>query len=107
MRISYEDTITRLLTSSALLLAVGHSFAADSPPADQPSLYRTYPRLASSCRTSVYLEALATGVQIYECVSKPDATVNVRMGLPCARGALADRSAVRSGSITAGPRGSL
>src|SRR5438309_198954 len=69
-----KTAITRLLTTSALLLAVGHGFAADSPRSGPAIALPDVPAtLHPPAGQVVYLEALATGVQIYECVSKPDA----------------------------------
>src|SRR5437016_6886833 len=99
-----KTTITRLLTTSALLLAVGHSFAADSPPSGPAIALPDVPAtLHPPAGQVVYLEALATGVQIYECVSKPDAPSTYEWAFRAPEAALVDRSGRSLGKHYAGP----
>jgi hypothetical protein len=107
-----KTTITRLLTTSALLLAVGHSFATDSAPSGQPPTPDKVPATAlpdvpATLRPPagqvVYLEALATGVQIYECISKPDGQSTYEWAFRAPEAALADRSGRSLGKHYAGP----
>ena len=99
-----KTTITRLLTTSALLLAVGHSFAADSPPSG-PAI--DLPDVPAALRPPagqvVYLEALATGVQIYQCTSKPDDPSTYEWAFRAPEAALDDRSGRLLGRHYAGP----
>ena len=99
-----KTTITRLLATSALLLAVGHSFAADSPPGGPATALPDVPAtLRPPAGQVVYLEALATGVQIYECVSKPDEPSTYEWAFRAPEAALADRSGRSLGKHYAGP----
>lgn len=107
-----KTTITRFLATSALLLAVGHSFATDSAPSGlQPAPDKVpataLPDVPATLRPPagqvVYLEALATGVQIYECVSKPDAPSTYEWAFRAPEAALADRSGRSLGKHYAGP----
>jgi len=99
-----KTTITRLLTTSALLLAVGHSFAADSPRSGPAIALPDVPAtLHPPAGQVVYLEALATGVQIYECVSKPDAPSTYEWAFRAPEAALVDRSGRSLGKHYAGP----
>src|SRR5882762_335238 len=99
-----KTTITRLLTTSALLLAVGHGFAADSPPSGPATALPDVPAtLRPPAGQAVYLEALATGVQIYECVSKPDEPSTYEWAFRAPEAALVDRSGRSLGKHYAGP----
>ncbi len=99
-----KTTITRLLTTSALLLAVGHSLAADSPRSGPAIALPDVPAtLHPPGGQVVYLEALATGVQIYECVSKPDAPSAYEWAFRAPEAALVDRSGRSLGKHYAGP----
>jgi len=99
-----KTTITRLLTTSALLLAVGHSFAADSAPSGPPPALPDVPAsLRPPAGQVVYLEALATGVQIYECTSKRDDPSKYEWAFRAPEAALADHSCRSLGKHYAGP----
>src|SRR6267142_5077695 len=99
-----KTTITRLLTTSALLLTVGHSFATDSPPSGPATALPDVPAtLHPPAGQVVYLEALATGVQIYECVSKSDKPSTYEWAFRAPEAALADRSGRSLGKHYAGP----
>ena len=99
-----KTTITGFLTASALLLAVGNSFAADSPPSE-PAI--ALPEVPATLRPPagqvVYLEALATGVQIYQCVSKPDEPSAYEWAFRAPEAALDDRLGRSLGRHYAGP----
>jgi uncharacterized protein DUF3455 len=105
-------TITRILTTSALLLAVGHSFATDGapggpPPAPYKVLATDLPDVPATLRPPagqvVYLEALATGVQIYQCMSKPDDRSTYEWAFRAPEATLADRLGRSLGKHYAGP----
>ena len=99
-----KTTITRFLTASALLLAVGHSFAADSAPSGPPpALPDVPPTLRPPAGQVVYLEALATGVQIYQCMSKAGEPSTYEWAFRAPEAALADRSGRSLGKHYAGP----
>ena len=99
-----KTTITRLLTTSALLLAVGHSFAADSPPSGPAIALPDVPAtLHPPAGQVVYLEALATGVQIYECLPKPAEPSTYEWAFRAPEAALVDRSGRSLGKHYAGP----
>ena len=99
-----KTTITRLLTTSALLLAVSHSFAADSPPSGPAIALPDVPAtLRPPAGQVVYLEALATGVQIYECTSKRDDPSQYEWAFRAPEAELADRSGRSLGKHYAGP----
>jgi hypothetical protein len=99
-----KTTITRFLTTSALLLAVGHSFAADSPPSEPaPALPDVPATLRPPAGQVVYLEALATGVQIYQCTSKPDEPSTYEWAFRAPEAALVDRLGRSLGKHYAGP----
>jgi hypothetical protein len=95
-----KTIITRFLTTSALLLAAGHSFATDSAP---PSLPDVPANLRPPAGQVVYLEALATGVQIYECTSKRDDPSAYEWAFRAPEAALFDRSGRSLGKHYAGP----
>jgi uncharacterized protein DUF3455 len=96
-------TITRFLTTSALLLAVGHSFAANGAPSGPPPLPDVPATLRAPAGQVVYLEALATGVQIYECTSRRDDPSTYEWAFRAPEAALADRSGRSLGKHYAGP----
>jgi hypothetical protein len=107
-----KTTITRILTTSALLLAVGHSFATDSassepPPAPGKIPATALPDVPATLRPPagqvVYLEALATGVQIYQCTSKPDEPSTYEWAFRAPEAALVDRLGRSLGEHYAGP----
>lgn len=99
-----KTRITRILTTSTLLLAVGHAFAADSPPSGPAIAVPDVPAtLHPPAGQVVYLEALATGVQIYECVSKPDAPSTYEWAFRSPEAALDDRLGRTLGRHYAGP----
>lgn len=101
--------ITRFLATSALLLAAGHSFATDSapPPAPDKVSATALPEVPATLRPPagqvVYLEALATGVQIYECTSKRDDPSAYEWAFRAPEAALVDRSGRSLGKHYAGP----
>lgn len=95
-----KTRITRFLTTGALLLAAGRSFAADSAPPPVPDVPAT---LRPPAGQAVYLEALATGVQIYECASKRDDPSKYEWSFRAPEAALADRSGRSLGKHYAGP----
>ena len=76
---------------------------ASSPPAPAPALAapQVPASLSAPAGQSVYLEALARGVQIYECSQKPDATYDWVFKAPEA--ALTARSGQSIGKHYAGP----
>ena len=98
-----KTTITRFLTTSALLLAMGHSFAADSAPSGPPPLPDVPATLRPPAGQVVYLEALATGVQIYDCTSRRDDPSTYEWAFRAPEAALADRSGRSLGKHYAGP----
>ena len=105
-----KTTITRFLTTSAVLLAAGHSFAADSAPS-APAPDKTpaiaLPDVPATLRPPagqvVYLEALATGVQIYQCMSKPGEPATYEWAFRAPEAALDDRLGRTLGRHYAGP----
>lgn len=107
-----KTTITRFLTTSVLLIAAGHSFAADSAPGGPPPAPDKVPAIAvpdvpAALRPPagqvVYLEALATGVQIYQCLSKPNEPSTYEWAFRAPEAALDDRSGRTLGRHYAGP----
>jgi hypothetical protein len=107
-----KTTITRFLTASALLLGVGHSFATGSapsgpPPAPDKAAPIAVPDVPAALRPPagqvVYLEALATGVQIYQCMSKPDEASTYEWAFRAPEAALDDRLGRTLGRHYAGP----
>jgi uncharacterized protein DUF3455 len=84
-----------VLALSALALFSGYSAAQPPAPPDVP------PALRPPAGQSLYLEALATGVQIYECARKPDSAYEWTFKAPEA--SLADRSGRSLGKHYAGP----
>ena len=85
---------TALLVSLAALLASCASTPRPAPP-DVP------PALQAPAGTTIYLETLASGVQIYECARKVDSTYEWAFKAPEA--ALTDRSGRALGKHYAGP----
>ena len=90
MRISLSRTIVSVFG----VLATAAAAAPPAPP-DVPAA------LKAPAGQAVHLEALATGVQIYECAQKPDATYEWAFKAPEA--ALADRAGKPLGKHYAGP----
>jgi len=84
-----------LLTVSALALLPAFGGAQPPAPSDVPEALRP------PAGQSLYVEALATGVQIYECGRKADSTYEWKFQAPEA--ALADRSGRSIGKHYAGP----
>ena len=84
-----------VLFLSALALVSSIATAQSPAPPDVP------PALRPPAGQSLYLEALATGVQIYECARKPDSTYEWAFKAPEA--SLADRSGRSIGKHYAGP----
>jgi len=78
-------------------LTVGCANGPTIPPPDVPA------QLRAPADQSVFLEALATGVQIYECTSKPDQPSKFEWTLRAPEAALADRSGHSIGKHYAGP----
>jgi hypothetical protein len=85
-----------LITFPALAVLAGCATAQPVAPPEVPAALRT------PAGQSVYLEALATGVQIYECAQKPDSSYGWAFKAPEA--SLADRSGQSLGKHYAGPR---
>ena len=84
------------LTLGAALAGLSGCAAVKTPlPPDVPAA------LGPPAGQTVYLEALATGVQIYECIAKPDSAYEWAFKAPEA--ALADRSGRSLGKHYAGP----
>jgi hypothetical protein len=87
---------------SWLSLAILAGCAASPPPAPRPLAPPEVPgSLAAPSGQSVYLEALAKGVQIYECSQKPDSTYEWTFKAPEA--SLTTRSGAPLGKHYAGP----
>jgi uncharacterized protein DUF3455 len=84
-----------VMTLSALAILARCATAQTPAPPHVPEALRP------PAGQSVYLEALATGVQIYECTQKPDSAYEWTFKAPEA--SLADRSAHSLGKHYAGP----
>ena len=87
-----------VITFPALAILAGGATAQPLAPPDVPAALRP------PTGQSLYLEALATGVQIYECSQKPDSTYEWAFKAPEA--SLADRSATHWASTTRAQHGS-
>ena len=88
--------VTSLLVTAALAALLGACSTTPSvSPPDVPAA------LQAPAGQMVYLEALATGVQIYECSQKPDSTYEWTFKAPEA--SLATRSGQYLGKHYAGP----
>jgi hypothetical protein len=102
-----KTSITRFLTAGALLLAAGHSFAADSAPGPDKAPAIAVPDVPATLRPPagqvVYLEALATGVQIYQCMSRADEPSSYEWAFRAPEAALDDRLGRSLGRHYAGP----
>jgi len=90
----------RRFLSSAVLVPVAALFAgcAASPTIVPPSVP---PSIQAPPGSQVYLEAVASGVQVYECSQKPDSTYEWAFKSPEA--ALSDRAGHTLGKHYAGP----
>src|SRR6266542_862543 len=84
-----------MMTFPALAILAGCATAQPLPPPEVPAALRP------PAGQSLYLEALATGVQIYECSQKPDSAYEWAFKAPEA--SLADRSGHSLGKHYAGP----
>ena len=84
-----------VITLSALAILAACAAAQPVAPPDVPAALRP------PAGQSLYLEALATGVQIYECSQKPDSGYEWAFKAPEA--SLADRSGHTLGKHYAGP----
>lgn len=87
---------TRALTS-LLLAAFGGTGAAFAAPPDVP------PNLRPPAGEVLFLEALASGVQIYECAAKADQPTAYEWAFRAPEAALVDRSGRSIGKHYAGP----
>ena len=85
----------RVMTFPALAILAACATTQPLPPADVPAALRP------PAGQSLYLEALATGVQIYECSQKPDSAYEWVFKAPEA--SLADLSGHSLGKHYAGP----
>ncbi|HZE92048.1 MAG TPA: DUF3455 domain-containing protein [Rhizobacter sp.] len=81
----------------AVLAATGCASGPALGPPDVPV------QLRAPADQSVFLEALATGVQIYECAAKPDEPSTFEWIFRAPEAALADRSGHSIGKHYAGP----
>jgi hypothetical protein len=84
-----------VMTLSAVAILAQYAAAQELAPPDVPEALRPPPG------QSLYLEALATGVQIYECSQKSDSAYEWTFKAPEA--SLADRSGKSLGKHYAGP----
>lgn len=84
-----------VITLSALAILAAWAAAQPVAPPDVPAALRP------PAGQSLYLEALATGVQIYECSQKPDSAYEWAFKAPEA--SLADRAGHTLGKHYAGP----
>lgn len=82
---------------SAVLVATGCATRPAVVPPDVPA------QLRAPADQSVFLEALATGVQIYECAAKPDQPSTFEWVFRAPEAALTDRSGHSLGKHYAGP----
>ena len=98
-----KTTITRFLTASALLLAVGHSFAADSPPGESAPALPDVPAACVLLLDRLSTSSMATGVQIYECISKPGDPLTYEWAFRAPEATLVSRSGRSLGKHYAGP----
>jgi hypothetical protein len=86
-----------LAVCSAVLVAAGCGGRPAVIPPDVPA------QLRAPADQSVFVEALATGVQIYECAAKPDQPSAFEWVFRAPEAALADRSGHSIGKHYAGP----
>ncbi|HXD41318.1 MAG TPA: DUF3455 domain-containing protein [Ramlibacter sp.] len=89
--------VNTLALWAAVLVATGCVSGPAVIPPDVPA------QLRAPAGQSVFLEALATGVQIYECAAKPDQPSTFEWAFRAPEAALADRSGRVIGKHYAGP----
>src|SRR6185369_2959067 len=86
-----------LALGSAVLAATGCASRPAVIPPDVPA------QLRAPADQSVFLEAFATGVQVYECAAKPGQASTFEWAFRAPEAALADRSGRSIGKHYAGP----
>ena len=94
MRLAHAFTVP---LSAAILVATGCASGPVAVPPDVPAPLRP------PAGQSIFLKALASGVQIYECTSKPDQPPTFEWVFRAPEAALVDRSGRSIGKHYAGP----